>query len=127
MSIRTEKVASVLKKALIQPLSAIAGEVGAGLVSVTQVRVSPDLRNAKVYLSFFGGTLSSEQALKVVQERAKNIRHDVTHEVRLKFSPELKFFLDDTLETIDSVDALLRKAQNPDPLDFSAINRGKKR
>lgn len=126
MSIRTEKVASVLKKALVQPLSAIASEVGAGLVSVTQVRVSPDLRNAKVYVSFFGGTLPSVSALKVVQERTKMIRHEVTSAVQLRFSPELKFFLDDTLDTMNSIDALLEKARHPDPLDFSAVNRGKK-
>jgi ribosome-binding factor A len=126
MSIRTEKVASVLKKALVQPLTAIAGEIGAGLVSITQVRVSPDLRNAKVYVSFFGGTTSAEQALRAVQERAKAIRHEVTGSVQLRFSPEMKFFLDDTLDTMSSVDALLEKARNPAPLDFTAINRGKK-
>ncbi len=109
MSIRTEKVASEIRQALSRPLGDLASEISAGLITVTHVRMSPDLRIARVYLSVFGGKLSPEQALAKVTDRAKDIRHKVTGKVRLRFSPELHFYLDDTLETIERIDSLLKR------------------
>ncbi|TAE30550.1 MAG: 30S ribosome-binding factor RbfA [Candidatus Kapaibacterium sp.] len=109
MSIRTEKVASEIRQALSRPLADLASEISAGLITVTHVRMSPDLRIARVYLSVFGGKLSPEQALAKVSDRAKDIRYKVTGKVRLRFSPELHFYLDDTLETIERIDTLLKR------------------
>jgi ribosome-binding factor A len=108
MSIRTEKVASEIRQALARPLSDIASEISAGFITTTHVRMSPDLRIARVYLSVFGGKISPEQAVAKVSERAKEVRHRVTSNMRLRFSPELHFYLDDTLDTIERIDALLK-------------------
>jgi len=54
MSIRTEKVASVIVEALSDPLRKIASEINAGLITVTSVKMSPDLQIAKVYISCIG-------------------------------------------------------------------------
>ncbi len=110
MSIRTEKVASVIQRALARPLSDFAHEVGAGLVTVTHVRMSPDLRVAKVYLSIFGGKkVDAKQAIMLLEARTKAIRRDVVPKLGLRFAPELKFFIDDTLEIMERVDSLLKK------------------
>lgn len=113
MSIRTEKVASEIRQALSRPLADLASEISAGLITVTHVRMSPDLRIARVYLSIFGGKLSPDQALAKVTDRAKDIRHKVTGKVRLRFSPELHFYLDDTLDTIQRIDTLLKSVPPP--------------
>jgi ribosome-binding factor A len=115
MSIRTEKVASEIRQALSRPLADLASEISAGLITVTHVRMSPDLRIARVYLSVFGGKLKPEQALAKVTDRAKDIRHKVTGKVRLRFSPELYFYLDDTLDTIERIDTLLKRIPPPAP------------
>lgn len=115
MSIRTEKVAGEVRQALSRPLADLASEISAGLITVTHVRMSPDLRIARVYLSVFGGKLKPEQALAKVSDRAKEIRHKVTGKVRLRFSPELHFYLDDTLDTIQRIDALLKSVPKPAP------------
>lgn len=108
MSIRTEKVSSEIRHALARPLTNLASEISAGFLTVTHVRMSPDLRIARVYLSVFGGKLSPEQAVAKVSERAGQLRKQVNNQVRLRFSPELHFYLDDTLDAINRIETLLK-------------------
>lgn len=115
MSIRTERVASVIQQALTRPMSKIASELSAGLITVTSVRMSPDLRIAKVYLSIFGGQISPEKALTRIEDQAKQIRHEVASSVRLRYAPELRFYLDDTLDNIDRISGLLKKVREEYP------------
>lgn len=115
MSIRTERVASVIQQALARPLSKLASEFSAGLITVTSVRMSPDLRIAKVYLSIFGGQISQEKALSRIEDHAKHIRHEVASTVQLRFAPELRFYLDDTLDNIDKINTLLKKVRDEYP------------
>ncbi len=80
------------------------------LISVSAVRVSPDLSIARVYLSIF----PSEKAaplLENIQESARDIRHELAQRVRyqLRKTPELTFFIDDSLDYIDNIDTLLNK------------------
>jgi ribosome-binding factor A len=126
MSIRTEKVASVIKKALAQPVSDIAYELAAGLVTITAVRLSKDLHIAKIYVSLFGGKVGPGEFIDELDNRKQELRMYVAHNVRLKFAPELRFYLDDTLDQIDHIQRLLRNIeQDPtkntnNPEDLSA-------
>lgn len=78
------------------------------LVSVSTVRISPDLGNAKVYLSIF----PSEQAKELLQNIKKNakvVRYDLGQRVgkQLRIIPELAFYLDDSLDYLENIDRLL--------------------
>lgn len=115
MSIRTERVASVIQQALSRPLGKLASEISAGLITVTSVRMSPDLRIAKVYLSIFGGQLAPEKVLARIEEHAKHIRHEVASTVQLRYAPELRFYLDDTLDNMDRINSLLKKVREEYP------------
>ena len=80
------------------------------LVTVTRVVVSPDLQSAKVYLSVF----NTENKLEVMQSMEENIfrlRHSLASKVgkQLRKVPELKFFLDDSLDEFFKMDLLLAK------------------
>ncbi len=126
MSIRTEKVASEIQKALARPLSDFASENAAGFVTVTHVRMSPDLRVARVYLSIFGGKIPPAQAMIVLETRTKDIRRQMVSKIRLRFAPELRFYLDDTLDMMNRVDELLKKIppksdQSDDELEHSDV------
>ena len=79
------------------------------LVSVSVVRISPDLSVARVYLSVF----PSERAQEIVANinaNMKTVRYELGKRVRfqLRIIPELKFFVDDSLDYIDHIDALLK-------------------
>jgi len=80
------------------------------LVSVSQVRVSPDLSFARVYLSIFPSE-KGEELVKNIRENARAIRYEVAGRVRfqLRKMPELTFFLDDSLDYAEKIDALLKK------------------
>jgi ribosome-binding factor A len=108
MSIRTEKVAGEIQKALARPLRDVASEISAGFITATHVRMSPDLRLARVYLSVFGGKASPQQTMTYIETRAKEIRRSVVAQVRLRFAPELRFYLDDTLDVMNRVDELIK-------------------
>jgi len=80
------------------------------LVSVSRVRVSPDLGIAKSYLSIFPSDKSKE-LLEAIRKNTKAIRFDLGQRVRtqLRKIPELTFYIDDSLDYIENIDKLLQK------------------
>lgn len=79
------------------------------LISVSAVRVSPDLGIAKAYLSIFP-TDKSEELLEAIRANAKDIRFEIGQRVRhqLRVIPEFMFFVDDSLDYIENIDRLLK-------------------
>ncbi len=82
--------------------------VGA-ILSVTAVRVSPDLSYARVYLSIFPSELT-EKVLNSLTEKNKNIRFILGKKIgkQIRIIPELRFFVDDSLDYIEKIDELLK-------------------
>ncbi len=109
MSIRTEKVASVLQQALAMPLQNFAKGVGAGFVTITNVQMSADLQIAKVYLSVFQSKIANEKFLQKLTEEQPHLRHEVASQIQLRYAPELRFYIDDTLDQLDRIQFLLDK------------------
>lgn len=109
-SLRQQKVASQIKKDVSDIFTKEAsGVLGGAMVTVTVVRVSPDLGYAKIYLSVFPFE-KSEQVLASVEDNAWMVRKALATRVRnqLRIVPELSFFLDDSLEYIENIENLLR-------------------
>lgn len=78
------------------------------MVSVTRVKVSPDLAQAKVYLSIFG--IEDKPAeLESLRKRAREIRYKLAQKVKhqLRVTPQLDFYLDDSLDYIERIEDLL--------------------
>ena len=80
------------------------------MITVTQVRMSPDLSLAKVYISVFPAD-KRDEILNVVKSNTRSIRHELGKRVRhqLRIVPELNFYIDDSLDYIENIDRLLRK------------------
>ena len=80
------------------------------MVSVTEVRISPDLSVAKVYVSVFPSA-KSEEVMQLVNENARTIRGELGRTVAKQFRivPELAFFLDSSLDYAEHIDELLKK------------------
>lgn len=79
------------------------------IISVTHVRVSPDLSVAHVYLSIFPPE-KAEELLKNIMENVKSIRYDLGTRIgkQLRIVPDLVFHLDDSLDYIEKIDKLLK-------------------
>ena len=116
MSQRAEKVASVIKRALSMPVSEIARENQAGIATVTAVRMSPDLTIAKIYISIFGTKFSPARFISVLEDSKYELRRLVGRSVRLRATPDIRFFLDDTLDQIEHIQTILDKAKREDDL-----------
>lgn len=80
------------------------------IVSVSTVRVSPDLSVAKAYLSIFPSEKAPEMIVNI-EASAKTVRYELAQKVRfqLRKVPELQFYLDDSLDYIENIDKLLDK------------------
>lgn len=80
------------------------------MVSVTRVKISPDLSICTAYLSVFPSE-KGEEMLKNINANEKSIRYDLGTRVRnqLRIIPELRFFIDDSLDYIEHIDELLKK------------------
>ena len=107
---RQSKINRLLQKELGEIFLTETKKMPGTLVSVSIVRVSPDLSVAKVYLSIFPSD-KAQSILSAVKENAKGIRFDLAGRVRfqLRKVPELSFFIDESLDYIDNIDTLLNK------------------
>ena len=109
-STRQQKIARLIQKELSEIFRQQTAKMGNVLVSVSAVRVSPDLSIARVYLSIFPSE-KAEELIKNVTANEKTIRYELGTRVRnqLRIIPELRFFIDDSLDYIERIDELLKK------------------
>ncbi|ADB37049.1 MULTISPECIES: 30S ribosome-binding factor RbfA [Spirosoma] len=105
---RQQKVSRQLQKDLSEIFQRDVPHLFNGaFITVTSVRISPDLSVARVYLSFLA-TKNKQLLLETIQEKGKVLRQHLGDRVRhqLRIVPELHFFLDDTADYADKMDKL---------------------
>ena len=109
MSIRTERVASLIKQEIGTILTRELNDPKNGFITVTDVRMTPDLRVARVSFSVFGDEKVKTRAMNFLNREKPMIRGIVGSHLRLRFTPALEFFLDESMETADRIHRLLKK------------------
>jgi ribosome-binding factor A len=109
MSIRTERVASLIKEELGIIITREFTGPEYGFITVTDVRMSSDLKIAKVYFSIFGPPEMQSKTMEMLGTQKQHIRGEVAHRVRLKFAPALQFYHDTTMDEVDKINKLLNK------------------
>jgi len=107
MTLRTERVASVIKQELGSMLSLKYQGPEYGLVTVTDVQMSPDLRIAKVYVSIMGEAKVREYTLKQLESDRKSIRSYLGSNIRMKFTPDVQIYLDDTMDRVENLNRII--------------------
>ncbi len=109
-STRQAKIARLLQKELSEIFRRQTAKTHGTLVSVSTVRVSPDLSIARVYLSIFPSDKAPE-IIENINKGARTIRYELAQIVRhqLRKTPELSFYIDDSLDYIENIDNLLEK------------------
>lgn len=106
---RQQKISRLIQKDLSNIFQEETRKTHGLLVSVSQVRVSPDLSIAKVYLSIFPSAKARE-VLDNISAQASAVRYKLgtLERHQLRIIPELRFFLDDSLDYVDRIDQLLK-------------------
>ena len=107
---RQNKIARLIQKELSEIFMLQTKATKGVLVSVSACRISPDLSVCRVYLSVFLCE-RSEEIVKNINANMKSIRYELGTRVRfqLRIIPELKFFVDDSLDYIENIDKLLKE------------------
>ena len=107
---RQNRISRLLQKELSLIFQSQTRMMHGVMVSVTRVKISPDLSICTAYLSIFPSE-KAEELLKNVTANQATIRYDLGQRVRnqLRIIPELRFFIDDSLDYIDHIDELLKK------------------
>jgi len=107
---RQKQVAALLQ----EELSGIFQHIGlnmidGGMVSISSVKLSPDLSAAKIYLSLFK-VQDRKIAMQKIEERAWEIKRELVSSIKrqLRIMPHLSFFLDDSLDYVDKMEALFK-------------------
>lgn len=110
MSLRTEKVASMIKRD-IAPI--LQGYQNGTMITVTGVRVTDDLLTAKIYLSIFTPDGDTKRVFTHIEDHSDEIRHTlagiIRHQVRR--IPEILFYMDDTADYVSKIETLFRKIE----------------
>ncbi|HXF99150.1 MAG TPA: 30S ribosome-binding factor RbfA [Bacteroidota bacterium] len=114
MSIRTERVASLIKEEIGALVLREFSGTEYGFITVTDVRMTPDLKIARVYFSVFGTAEKQMKTMAMLEEQKQHIRGWVAHRVRLKFTPALQFYQDTTMEEVDRINRLIKKIHEHD-------------
>jgi len=87
-----------------------------GLLTVTNVKLSADLKIARIYISVFERE-KRDAVLEKIRDKTGYIRTELAHRIRIKFMPELKFFIDDTLDYVEKIEGLIKKIHENDNKD----------
>lgn len=114
MSIRSEKVASLIKEEMSGILLREIVLETHVFLTVTDIIMSPDLKIAKVYLSIYDSDEKKDAAINELMRRKGEVRHLLGSRIRLKFTPDLQFYLDNTLDKVESLERIFKKIRNND-------------
>ncbi|MDB5645447.1 30S ribosome-binding factor RbfA [Methylobacterium sp.] len=107
---RQQRVAELIRHAIAEVLQ--RGDIqdavlSAHVITVPEVRMSPDLKLATAYIMPLGG-LNEAPVIAALERNKKALRQEVARRVNLKFAPDLRFLRDETFDEADRIDALLR-------------------
>jgi len=109
MSVRVERVRELLRREIGEIVRRELPVAEAGLVTINEVTITPDLQNATAYFSILGRPEQKARGAEMLQQRRKLIQTQVGHSVVLKYTPHLKFVADDSIARGDRVLKILEE------------------
>lgn len=107
VSYRIEKLNDLLRSTIADILLKSIKDPRIGFVTITHVKTARDLKTAKVFVSFRGGTEGVDNRFSILQNAAPYIQRETGSQLRLKYTPRLTFILDQNLDYADKISALL--------------------
>ena len=122
MSRRTDRINGLLRQEISRLLSRELNDPRlSGVVSITRVETSSDLRVSRVYVSVLGGSDDKDSVLKGISSAGGFIRREMRDRLSLKYIPDLRFTLDESMEEAEHVQRLMdRLSTTEDPREAAA-------
>ncbi len=113
MSVRLERIQELIKEEISLIFLHKIRDPQLGLVTITKVKVTPDLSGAKVFVSIYDRE-KREESLEKINEIAGLVRSELARRVRLRQVPELNFLIDDTLDYVEKMESIFKKIHEND-------------
>jgi ribosome-binding factor A len=113
---RIKRVSELVKREvseIVQQLSL----TGCGFVTITAAEISPDLKDGRIFLSVIGSAQQKQHALQALERQHGHIQHELAHRIVLKYTPRLKFVLDETEDRASHIEHLLDELEGGPPHD----------
>ena len=111
---RKERVANEIQHILGKIQTQYIDLSDLGLITFSRVTISSDLKHAKVFFSVLNKKIPIDKIQIEMDNRAKSFRKYLGQELRIKFTPELKFFYDETVEYSQKIDTIFQKLKRDD-------------
>ncbi|HET7483458.1 MAG TPA: 30S ribosome-binding factor RbfA [Actinomycetota bacterium] len=113
MSQRTERVQKLARQVLGEAIHDLK-DPRVGFATVTAVRISADLRHARVYVSVLGSEEEQTQTMKGLESAKPHLRQELGRQIRMKYLPELHFVADHQAEEAEHLEELIRRLHDGD-------------
>lgn len=118
---RHDRVRELIKRAAGEVIRRMSPVQEIGIVSVTDVGISNDLRSAVVFLSIFSAESMKQKAFHMIREKTKLIQMQIAHDIVLKYTPQIRFELDDSIDrgnrVMEILEQLEKEGIQADPLE----------
>jgi ribosome-binding factor A len=111
---RSERVSGLLRDEISRAVHNVVRDPRIRGVTVTKVKLSGDLRHARVYYSVMGDSGQQEQVREGLKSARGVIRREVGRHVQLRYVPDIEFFFDDSLKHAQHIENLLRQIDDPE-------------
>ena len=106
---RPDRVGEQIRVELTELIAREVHDPGVGFVTLTKVKVSPDLQLARVYYTSFGDPTAQKESAKALKRATPFLRRQVAQRVRLRRAPELEFFYDESIAQHDRIEQILQE------------------
>jgi ribosome-binding factor A len=107
---RQKRVGSLIKEELSRLIIGEFQDMSSGIITITRIEMSADLKAAYVYISFYGQK-KKEEILEMLQNKKGYLRKSIASKVKLKYNPKLIFSIDSTSEYEDRIERLMKIAK----------------
>ena len=111
---RARRLAERIKVLVAESLGRVVKDPDLGMVTITDVRVTPDLAHAKVFYSVYGSPEDSARTAEIMTKNTGRIKGEVGRHLQIRVTPSLEFVIDEVPTTAASLAALLAEAKARD-------------
>lgn len=108
---RSDRVNHEIKDIISKVVTSVLSLEGAGLITVTEVKTSQNLRFSKIYISFINNELDENDLILSMNRNIKEYRYHLGKELQLKYIPQIKFYYDNTYEEMEHIATLINKSK----------------
>jgi len=112
---RADRVAALIKQEISQIILQELHDTESGFITITKVKLSDDIRHAKIYFSVLGDAEKKDKVKEILDKAKGHIRGEIGHRIKIRFVPTIEFFYDDSAEYAEHIESLLNKIKQEDP------------